>query len=240
MGQPRGAKSLKVLLATTTTMVLVVALGESVAAAATSTESVVGSATITGAPNGWEPSNFYTFFCPASEPFSLYCRGQLTGSPNQTTGRFSTKVPAKAWKLGMYYYTANGQMMPSGPVSIPAQPGGTIHRNVSMKYVVPAATGVVAITGAPKNFDSKAYMGVQACPSKVTFSVGCRGGQEAYEDIAPGSTYIIDLSPGGWSLADYYRTNHNLHTFAGVPLPIAATVGTTVTANVTMKYQGVH
>jgi hypothetical protein len=240
MGQLRGATSLKVLLIAAASMALVVTLAESVAAAATSTESVVGRATITGVPSGWEPSNFYTFFCPASAPFGLHCRGQLSGSPNHTTGRFSTKVPAKAWKLGMYYYTANGQMMPSGPVSVPAQAGATIHRSVSMKYIVPAATGVVAITGAPKNFDSKAYMGVQACPSKITFSIGCRGGQEAYEDVAPGSTYIIDLSPGGWSLADYYRTNNNLHLFAGVPLHIAATAGTTVTANVNMKYQGPH
>jgi hypothetical protein len=238
MNKTSGTPLFRVLLVAVATVVPVVTLGVAGATAAGSTELVVGTATITGAPKGWEPSNFYTVFCPSSERFSLYCKGQRSGSPNQTTGKFSTKVPAKAWKLGMYYYTANGQMMPSGPVSLPAQPGATIHQNVSMNYVVPAAEGTVAITGAPKAFDSKAYVGVQACPGKVTFSVGCRGGQEAYEDVAPGSPYVIDLSPGGWSLADYYRTNNNQHTFAGVPLHVTATAGTTVTANVTMKYQG--
>jgi hypothetical protein len=233
-----GTTSLRIVLIVVASVVPGLALGGSDAVAATSTELVVGTATITGAPKGWEPSNFYTFYCPSSERFGLSCSGQLSGSPNQTTGRFSTKVPAKAWKLGMYYYTANGQMMPSGPVSIPARPGATIHRSVSMKYVVPAADGTVAITGAPKNFDSKAYMGVQACPSSVTFSVGCRGGQEAYENVAPGSSYIIDLSPGGWGIADYYITNDSQHSFAGDSEQITAVVGTTVTANVTMKYQG--
>jgi len=212
---------------------------DSEAGAATTAETVVGTATITGAPTGWLPSNFYTFFCPASESFSLHCAGQLGGSPNQTSGRFSTRVPARAWKFGMYYYTANGQMMPSRPVSVPAQPDTTIHRNVSMKYVVPAAAGKVAVTGAPKKFTSETYMGVQACPSRVTFSIGCRGGQEAYEDVYPNSTYLIDLSHGTWGIADYYRTDDNLHTFAGVPMDIRVLNGITVTANVTMKYQGV-
>jgi hypothetical protein len=238
MSHPKVAASLTSFVVVVATMAAVISLTSSSAAAASSTETVVGAATITGAPSGWQPSNFYTFYCPAAEPFGLHCSHQLSGSPNQTTGRFSTSVPAKAWKLGMYYYTANGQMIPSGAVSVPADPGATIHRNVSMKYVVPAVGGSVAITGAPKNFQSKAYMGVQACPGASTFSVGCRGGQEAYENVYPGATYIIDLSPGHWTVADYYISTNNPHTFAGVPSRFTAISGATVTLNVTMKFQG--
>ena len=95
----------------------------------------------------------------------------------------------------MYYYTANGETMASGPVAIPDRAGATIDRNVSMAYVVPAAQGTVSITGAPADFTNNAYMGVQACPAARAFAVGCAGGQEAYEDVAPGSSYLIDVPP---------------------------------------------
>jgi hypothetical protein len=82
-------------------------------------------------------------------------------------------------------------------------------------------------------------MGVQACPSSETFSaVGCQGGQEAYENVFPGSTYSIDLSPGSWDIADYYRTDSNALTYVGVPVQITVVKETTLTVNVTMKYQG--
>jgi hypothetical protein len=212
--------------------------GAAGAAKATGSETVVGAATITGAPRGWEPDNFYTFFCPTGEAFSLSCPGQLSGSPNQSTGRYSTRVPASRWKLGMYYYTANGETMASGPVAIPDRAGATIDRNVSMAYVVPAAQGTVSITGAPADFTNNAYMGVQACPAARAFAVGCAGGQEAYEDVAPGSSYLIDVPRGHWTIADYYRTDDNLHTFAGTPVGFVAVKGTTLDINVTMPYQG--
>ena len=193
MNRARFASALAILIMVVGTVLPLTTFGTSVAAAAATAEAIVGTATITGAPKGWEPDNFYTFFCPASETFSMYCLGQIGGNPNQITGKYSTKVPAKAWKLGMYYYTANGQMMPSKAVWMPARPGATIHASVSMAYVVPAASGKVAITGAPKNFGNETYMGVQACPASAKFTVGCPQGQEAYEDIGPGSTYIIDL-----------------------------------------------
>lgn len=238
MKRARSLSPLALVLVGVGVVLPVVTVGASVAAAATSTETIVGTATITGAPKGWEPDNFYTFFCPASETFSMDCPGQVGGTPNQTTGKYSTKVPAKAWKLGMYYYTANGQIIPSKAVWMPARPGTTIHASVSMAYVVPAASGKVAITGAPKNFGNETYMGVQACPSTAKFTVGCPQGQEAYEDIGPGSTYIIDLSPGKWAITDYCRTDNNLHTFAGTPVRFTAVYGSTLRVNVTMPYQG--
>jgi hypothetical protein len=83
----------------------------------------------------------------------------------------------------MYYYTINGQMIPSKPVSVPANPGKVISQNVSMRYAVPAVHGQVLLTGAPMNFNDIAYMGVRACPGRAAFSVGCQGGAEAYEDV---------------------------------------------------------
>lgn len=203
-----------------------------------STETIVGSATITGAPKGWIPDNFYTFFCPTSEAFSISCKQQVSGNPNQRTGEYSTKLQARTWKLGMYYYTANGQIITSGPVPIPDEPGATIHASVSMAYVVPAVTGTVAITGAPKDLGDLAYMGVQACPGRGKFTLACPGLEEAYEDVGPGTTYLIDLSPGRWSVADYYTTDNNQHTFAGTPVQFAAKKGITVHINVTMRFQG--
>lgn len=119
----------------------------------------------------------------------------------------------------MYYYTAGGEMIPSKSVTITPQAGKTIKQNVTMAYVVPAVGGSVAITGAPKNFNSIAYMGVQACPGdSAAFRVGCNGGQEDYDDVSPGSHYSIDVAPGIWTVAAYYNSDNNTRTFAGAPL----------------------
>ena len=209
------------------------------AATAATNETVVGTATITGAPAGWSPSNFYLQICPMGEKYSMSCPGALSGNPDQTNGAFSVTVPATAWTFGMYYYTINGQIILSKGSAVSPQPGATIHRNVMMSYVVPAVAGKVHLTGAPKNFNSLAYMGVQACPAKVIFSVGCRHGNEAYESIGPGSSYLIDLPPGTWRVAAYYRNISNTKTFSGKPVKFTATKGLTRSVGVTIAYQGV-
>jgi len=201
-------------------------------------ETLIGIASITGAPTGWLPSNFYLQLCPAAERFSMSCTGQRSGSPNQSNGSFNVEVPASAWKVGMYYYTANGQIILNKGLHVKAEPGATIHLNVSMSYVVPAVAGVVHLTGAPSNFGSLAYMGVQACPARVTFAVGCRDGSEAYEDIGPGSSYLIDLAPGSWNVAAYYRDDNNLKTFSGAPVTFRAKHDSTREIAVTIVYQG--
>jgi hypothetical protein len=210
------------------------------AQSSSSHERFVGHAIVTNEPTGWQPSNFYLIFCPSKESFSLECAGQLSGSPNQITGAFSVRLPAQPWTAGMYYYTVNGQMMLSKGTKVPPAPGSTIHRNIEMPYVVPAVEGTVSITGAPSNFDDIAYMGVQACPVGTPFSaVGCANGQEAYEGIGPGLPYLIDLAPGRWNVADYYRVTNNSETFAGVPVTLTAKKGITQTINVSMAYQGI-
>jgi hypothetical protein len=209
------------------------------AATAATNETVVGTATITGAPVGWQPSNFYLQICPMGQKYSMSCKGALSGSPDQTTGAFSVTVPATAWTFGMYYYTINGQIILSKASAVSPQPGAIIRHNVTMSYVVPAVSGKVHLTGAPKNFNSLAYMGVQACPAKVVFSVGCRNGEEAYESVGPGSSYLIDLPPGTWKVAAYYRNIGNTKVFSGTPVKFTATKGLTRTVNVTIAYQGV-
>ena len=181
-------------------------------------------------------ANLFTFFCPASETFSMYCLGQIGGNPNQSTGKYATKVPAKAWKLECTT-TANRRMTPSKAVWMPARPGTTIHANVSMAYVAPAATGKVAITGSPK-LRKRDIHGRPGLPKQCKVHGWLPAGQEAYEDIGPRSTYIIDLAPGRWAITDYYRTDNNLHTFAGTPVKFTAVKGSTFRVNVTMAYQG--
>jgi hypothetical protein len=220
----------------TLTLTLPTPAGASTAAA---NETVVGTATITGAPVGWQPSNFYLQICPMGEKYSMSCPGALSGSPDQTTGAFSVTVPATAWTFGMYYYTVNGQIILSKGSAVSPQPDAIIHHNVTMSYLVPAVSGKVHLTGAPKNFNSLAYMGVQACPAKAVFSVGCRKGNEAYESIGPGSPYLIDLPPGTWRVAAYYRNTGNTKVFSGTPVKFTATKGLTRTVNVTIAYQGI-
>jgi hypothetical protein len=225
----------------TVALALAVTMGWAPAASAStaSREIIVGTARITKTPQGWLPSNFYLQICPAGEKFSMQCSGQRSGSPNQTTGLFSMTLPAKAWKVGMYYYTANGQIIPSRGVAVAAQPGETIHHNVSMAYVVPAVEGTVGLTGAPKNFNSLAYMGVQSCPTDVSFSVGCKDGNEAYEDVGPGSHYLIDIPRGRWNVAADYWAENNSKNFTGKPVAFVVTPGVTKSVNVTMAYQGI-
>ena len=163
----------------------------------------------------------------------------MSGNPDQTTGAFSVIVPATAWIVGMYYYTANGQIILGKGTVVMPRPGGTIRHDITMSYVVPAVTGVVRLTGAPRNFNSLAYMGVQACPAKVPFTVGCRGGNEAYENVGPGSSYLIDLPHGAWTVAAYYRDFGNSEVFSGRPVAFASITGATRTINVTIAYQGI-
>jgi len=209
------------------------------AAPASNGETISGIATITGAPAGWSPSNFYVVLCPAHVRFTLVCRGQRDPDTHQSTGRFTVDVPARAWDVGVYYYTANGQMILGAGVAVPARPGQTVIRNVTVAYRVPAVQGTVVLAGAPKDFGSLAYLGVQACPGRVSFGVGCRGGQEAYEDVGPGSSYLIDLAPGSWNVAAYYRNYANTQEFSGTPVAITAASGVTSTVNVVIAYQGI-
>jgi hypothetical protein len=139
----------------------------------------------------------------------------------------------------MYYYTANGQVILSKGRAVPPRPGATIHHDVTMSYVVPAVTGTVHLTGSPSNFNSLAYMGVQACPARETFSVGCRAGEEAYENVGPGTSYVIDLPGGAWTVAAYYRNFGNTKVFSGTPVKFTATKGSTRVINVTIAYQGI-
>jgi hypothetical protein len=234
-----------ITLATGLTMLMTVITGLDLgviaagAAPASTGETISGIATITGAPQGWSPSNFYVVVCPAHVRFTLLCRGQRDPNTNQSTGSFEVNVPARAWDVGVYYYTSNGQTILGGGVAVPAQPGQVITQNVTVAYRVPAVQGKVRLTGAPKNFDSLAYMGVQACPGRVSFRVGCRGGQEAYEDVGPGSAYLIDLAPGSWNVGAYYRNFSNTKVVHGPPVAITAEAGVTRTVNVTIAYQGV-
>ncbi len=176
---------------------------------------------------------------PAQGQFTLDCQGQRSPNTNQSTGRFSARVPARTWDVGVYYYTLNGQMILGRGVTIPAQPGKAVIQNVTVAYEVPAVQGNVRLRGAPTNFGSLAYMGVQACPSEVSFQVGCRDGQEANEGIGPGSSYLIDLAPGTWRVAAYYNNDSNTKVFTGKPVVFAATAGMTRTVNVEISYQGV-
>jgi hypothetical protein len=204
-----------------------------------SSETLVGTAAITGAPVGWQPSNFYLQICPTGEKYTMACAGQTSGSPDQTTGVFSVTVPGTAWTVGMYYYTANGQIMLGKGTAVPPRPGATIHRDIRVAYVVPAVAGTVHLTGAPKNFGSLAYMGVQACPAKASFVVGCPKGEEAYEDVGPGSAYLIDLPRGAWTVAAYYRNFGNTAVFNGVPVTFRAVKGSTQSIDMTIAYQGI-
>lgn len=138
----------------------------------------------------------------------------------------------------VHYYTANGQIILSAGVVVPERPGAKIRRNISIAYVVPAVDGTVRITGAPSNFGSLAYMGVQACPARGAFGVGCKDGQEAYEDIAPGSSYLIDLHRGRWRVAAYYWADNNTKNFTGRPVVFTSAPGSTRHINVKMNYQG--
>jgi hypothetical protein len=228
-------------LALALTVVVGLTLGVTAAGAApvSKGETISGIATITGAPPGWSPSNFYVVLCPDHVKFTLVCRGQRDPDTNQSTGHFTVNVPAKAWDVGVYYYTVNGQMILGGGVAVPAQPGQAVIQNVRVAYRVPAVQGTVQVTGAPKDFGSLAYMGVQACPGRVSFGVGCRGGQEAYEDVGPGSSYLIDLAPGSWSVGAYYINDANTQEFSGTPVAITASAGVTRTVNVVIAYQGI-
>lgn len=209
------------------------------ASAAPATETLVGTASISHAPKRWDPSSFYLQICPVHERFSMQCSGQQSGSPDQTTGAFSVTLPAAAWNVGMYYYTANGQIILNKGLVVAARPGATFRKNVSMAYVVPAAEGTVGLTGAPGNFDSLGYMVVQACPARVSFDVGCKGGEEAYESVAPGSHYLIDLHRGVWDIAAYYWADDNSRNFTGTPVPFTARANSTRLVNVSMAYQGI-
>jgi len=203
-----------------------------------SSETLVGMATITGAPTGWQPSNFYLQICPTGEKYSMSCAGQQSGSPDQTTGAFSVTLSVTAWTVGMYYYTGNGQIILGRGTAVLPQ-AGTVAQSVSMPYVVPAVAGTVHLTGAPANFNSLAYMGVQACPAKMAFAVGCPKGEEAYESVGPGSSYLIDLPRGTWSVGAYYRNFGNPRVFHGVPVTFRAVKGSTRSIDVTIAYQGV-
>ena len=108
-----------------------------------------------------------------------------------------------------------------------------------VKYQIPAVAGIVKLTNAPKNFNSLAYLGVQACPNGFAFSVGCPGGTEAYETIGAGLPYSIVLAQGKWTLGAYYHPFGSAASFLGTPVTVTARSPHTVTANLTIAYQGV-
>jgi hypothetical protein len=208
------------------------------AARAAATASVVGRASITGAPSGWTSVGFYVLVCPATEKFTPGCDHQVVGDPTASTGQYKVAVTPGSWRIGLYYYTRYGQIVTGGSTAIHPAPGTTAtHRSLEMAYMVPAARGTVTVSGRPGDFDSVAYMGVQACPG-ARFSWGCKGSTEAYENIRPGSAYSIDLAAGVWTVAAYYHPNSNSGVFTGSPVSVIAVHGLTVLRNLSVKYRG--
>jgi hypothetical protein len=145
------------------------------------------------------------------------------------------KLDAGTWNLGLYYYTEYGQLIDNTPATITVSSGQRIIHNLTVAYEIPAAAGTVDLKGAPKDFNSKAYMGVQGCPSGAT---KCKGGTESYEDIGPGQPYSIDLSPGSWTIYAYYRQYRTNKTFNGKRVTITAVSGQTVQVNLPIAFQG--
>jgi archaellum component FlaF (FlaF/FlaG flagellin family) len=135
----------------------------------------------------------------------------------------------------LYYYAEHGQIVTNKPAQITVSSGQKVKENLTVAYMIPAAEGTVRLTGAPKKFNSEAYMGVQGCPAG---KAGCKGGTEAYEGIAPDQPYSIDLSPGSWTIYVYYRPNDNSHLFTGQPVTITVTAGQTIHPDLTIAYQG--
>jgi len=197
--------------------------------------TITGTAQITGAPSGWQNAGFYVQACPASLPFLDGCKGGRTAAPKSSPGHYALRVTAGTWKVGLYYYTEHGQIINNTPVGITVSAGQEVKMDLAVAYVIAAADGRVRLTGAPKDFNAKAYMGVQGCPAGKT---GCSGGTEAYEDILPGQPYSIDLSPGSWTIYAYYRQYGTNQTFTGKRVEITATAGRTVDVNLSIAYQG--
>lgn len=223
-------------VSTGSSVLLAPTAGASARAAATAT--VVGRASITNAPSGWTSVGFRVQLCPTTEKFTPGCDHQVMGDPTGTTGQYKVAVTPGSWRIGLYYYTHYGQIVTGGSATIHPTPGTTTtHRNLQMAYVVPAARGTVSVSGKPTDFDSVAYMGVQACPGG-TFSWGCKGSTEAYENIRPGSAYSIDLSAGTWTMAAYYHPDSNNGVFIGSAVSVVAVPGLTAVKDLSVKYQG--
>jgi len=213
-------------------------VGTPVAAArpeSASPATVSGTAKIKGAPSGWQNAGFYVQACPSAVPFSDGCRGGRTATPSSAPGPYAVRLAAGSWNLGLYYYTEHGQIINNTSAAIALTSGQQLKHNLAVAYETPAAGGTVHLTGAPKNFNAKAYMGVQGCPAGET---GCTGGTEAYEGIGPGQPYSIDLSPGSWTIYAYYRQDGTNQTFTGKRITITATAGQTVHMDLSIAYQG--
>jgi hypothetical protein len=200
--------------------------------------TLAGKTLITGAPKGYSNSSVYVQLCPAGVKYEPACQGQMTASV-PVDGSYSLKVAPGSWNVGMYYWTQYGQLVLGVPTSVDVQAGRTTHQSVEVAYQGPAVSGVVTLTGAPKDFAELGYMGVQACPTSVQFDVGCAGGTEAYESVSPGSNYSLDLAPGSWNIGAYYRPAPGIagSTYTGSPTSVV-TNSEVHHVNVAMAYQG--
>lgn len=200
---------------------------------------IEGTATITGTPAGWQNSGFYVQACPASEAFSVGCARGAIGSPPASPGHYGVKLkPSGTWHVAAYYYDEYGQIINGVPLPVTVANGETRIKNVTVSYVVPAAEGRVILTGAPNDFGSKAYMGVQACPARRSFRIGCRGGTEAYENIYPGKHYSIDLPPGPWMIGAYYQSSDSSRIVSGHLVEVTSQAGHTLTVDLRIAYRG--
>jgi hypothetical protein len=221
--------------------------------------TVTGTALIVDAPAGWHDTGFYVQACPAPEPFIVACPGGVTGTPSgshvvdsgQTLFGDSTTAPpggqdsytvllatSGRWWIGLYYYTDYGQIIEGAPVTVTARGRGVIHRDLTETYTRPTVAGLVELTGAPADFSRHAYMGVQACPGTGVFGIGCRDGRQDFEGVLPGHAYSIDLPPGQWTVAAYYRPDDNSRLVIGTPVDRTATDGLTATGNLTVGFRG--
>jgi hypothetical protein len=201
---------------------------------------LAGHTLITGAPKGYSNNSIYVQLCPTAAKFEPACQGQMTDGPIPVDGSYSLKVKPGSWNVGMYYWTNFGQTILGSPTKVNVQTGVTTYQSVRVAYQAPAASGVVSLVGAPRNFANVGYMGVQACSKSVQFGVGCVGGTEAYESVSPGSTYSLILAPGSWNIGAYYQPEPGVagKAYAGAPTTIVTRPGELQKLNLTMTYQG--
>ena len=203
----------------------------------TASGAITGRATVTGTPAGTAIPALIVQMCPASELPTVACDHQVIARPQPPTGKYRAAVAAGTWRIAIYYSTYYGQIVLSQWVVVKVAAGATVDATLTVAYRIPAARGSVTVPGAPGDFTSHAYLGVQACPG-ATFAWDCKGGTEAYENIRPGAGYAINLSPGSWTLAAYYHPDTSTAVYLGQVAKVTSVTGKTVIQNLSVQYQG--
>jgi hypothetical protein len=218
--------------------------GSSSSSQCSSSGTVTGTVSVTGAPKRFNPAYLGVGACPASSP-----PGEICSNPEYafaSDGVYTLTLSAGAWRMSGFYENSGygGAFLgPSKTVTVTG--GATVDANFRVPYEKPAAlSGTITVRNVPL-FDSVEQLSVLLCPSFAPYngvspSLACVTGTGTDMTVSGGTataSYALSgLPPVTWTAYPSFCAESGCATNAKKGVTVSLKPGGSGRANVATDF----